>query len=70
MARKITIQLDKDTAFTVFAFLSRFAYRGSLEVRDEKEKAALVDLCQTIDNELVEMFRDGYERFLERTKGD
>ena len=68
MSRKITIQLDKDTAFTAFAFLSRLVYHGALEVRGEKEKVALVDLCQTIDNELVEVFRDDYERFVERTK--
>ena len=68
MAHNITIQLDKNTAFGAFAVLSRFAYHGVLEVRGDKEKAALVDLCQTIDNELVEVFRDDYERFVERTK--
>jgi hypothetical protein len=67
MAGKITIKLDKETAF---AFLSRFGHRGTLSIRDATEKAALVDLCEALDNELVETYRDDYQRFVERTKND
>ena len=68
MSRHIKIDLDKDAAFGAFAFLSRYAYRDRLEVRDESEKKALFDLCQSIDNELVETFREEYLALVERAK--
>lgn len=66
MSRHITVELNKDTAFGAFAFLSRYAYRERLEIRDESEKRALFDLCQSIDDELLETFREEYLTFVGR----
>ncbi len=68
MSHHITVKLDKDTAFGAFMFISRYAYHERLEIRDESEKKALFDLCQSIDNELLETFREEYLALVERAK--
>jgi len=58
MPRHIKIDSIK-TLLRAFAS-SPLRLRGQLEIRDESEKKALLDLCQSIDNELVETFRESY----------
>jgi hypothetical protein len=72
MARnEVKFDLTKDEAFLALGVLSRFAYRnGPLEARTDAERAAMIALCHSIDNELVETFRDDYKKFVERTRHD
>jgi hypothetical protein len=70
--RTVKIELKKDEAFAAFAVLSRYAYDGRLEIRGAEEERAMKLLCEALDDELVERFRDDYKRFVaaSRTQKD
>ncbi|MDB6029577.1 MAG: hypothetical protein JWM68_5800 [Verrucomicrobiales bacterium] len=66
---EIKFELTKDEAFSALAVLSRFAYDGgTLDARTDAERQAIIALCQSIDDELVESFRDDYKKFAEHRK--
>ena len=66
---EVKFDLTKDEAFLALAVLSRFAYHhGPLEARTDAERQAMIALCQSIDDELVETFRDDCKKFVERIK--
>ena len=68
-AKKTTIEFSKEDAFAVLAILSRHLYKGNaLETRGEFERCALKALCESLDNELVETFRDEYKKFIKTNK--
>lgn len=63
------IEIDKETAFAVFEFLCRHVYEQKPLVATASEEIALRDLCEVLDNELVERFRADYRRVVDRRKG-
>lgn len=72
MARdQIKFALTKDKAFAALAVLSRHVYRKEPFVaRTETERQAIQELCQSIDDELLEAFRDDYKKFVKATRDD
>jgi len=70
MSAKLEVVLEKDVAFALLGCLSRFVYDGAkLEAKNEMEIKAVRDLCQIIDNELLETFREDYKNFVKKTRG-
>ena len=65
----VKIELKKEEAFAAFAVLARYAYDGKLEIRSAEEEKAVKLLCQVLDDELVESFRDDYKRFVTANRG-
>ena len=64
----IKVELNKEEAFAVLAFLSRLVHEKKLELHDDAEREALRALCESIDDELVETFRDDYKKFVEKSR--
>lgn len=70
MAKGIAVDLDKDQAFSLLGFLARHVYDGKPLQATDSEELALRDLCEALDNELVERFRDDYLKFVKHTRGN
>ena len=69
MPATFPIEIDKETAFAVFEFLCRHVYEQKPLVATAREEVALRDLCEVLDNELVERFRADYRRVVDCRKG-
>lgn len=65
---EVKIVLPKKEAFEVFGFLARYVYDKKLQIVDEKEAEALRLLCQALDDELVERFRDDYKKVVAKSR--
>jgi len=64
-----SIEIDKETAFAVFEFLSRGVYDQRPFTATSREQKALRVLCETLDNELVERFRTEYRDLADQRRG-
>ena len=61
---QIDLQLSKQEALVLFAFLSRFSARQDLRIEDQSESRVLWDLCAKLERILPEPLRPDYESLL------
>ena len=64
----IKIELNKENAFTVLAYLSRLLHKNKLEIPADAEHKALRVIYDCIDDELVETFREDYKKFVKKLR--
>ena len=67
----VKITLPKKEAFTLLGVLARYAYDGKqLEVSSAREGQALKLLCEALDDELVERYREDYKKLVAKIRSE
>ena len=62
------VTIGKDEALVLFELLWGFRDQPALLIRDNAQRAALWDICATLEKALHEPFLEDYSRILEEAK--
>jgi hypothetical protein len=66
MSSKVKLELTKEDSFVLLELLARYVHDGgALVAENEIEIATIRTLCQSLDDELVELFRTDYKKFVQ-----